>query len=251
MGDHSLQETSKAIGDAECESVLGAALGDTIDVFQGSFGLGLDCLVPVRLATASGDLIEVSETQQPELFGGISGAGANFGIVTSATFRVDDAPNNGRITSIDFLYPGSLKGSVWEVQKSFGDDLPSEMAPIFALFTNQTTGQIVIIANAVYFRPLDEAKQLVACAPLQTAFFGQGNSSDSPECAPGQWSNKYSIGLKQIDVPTLVSFFNCVHELYSQHRSMNGVVHIDLFENYLTNTSLLKPLYEFTQAARA
>ncbi|KAL4745582.1 hypothetical protein BDW72DRAFT_211212 [Aspergillus terricola var. indicus] len=270
------------MGNAECVGVVGAALGGTIGVFQGPLGLGLDSLVSVRLVTASGDLIEVSETQHPELFWGIRGAGANFGIVTSATFRVHDAPNDSKITSIDFLYPGSLNESIWEVLKSFDDDLPSELVLNFALSTNQTSGQSVIIANAAYLGPLDEAEELVAplraLGPLatatnivpwtqlqRTAFFGQANSSDSTECAAGQWSDGYSIGLKQTDVRTLVSFFNHVHEFYSQHPPINGIVLIErypntvtrsikiqvLFENYLTDSSLLEPLYEFTQAARA
>ncbi|KAL4997559.1 FAD-binding domain-containing protein [Aspergillus recurvatus] len=282
------------MGNAECVGVVGAALGGTIGVFQGPLGLGLDSLVSVRLVTASGDLIEVSKTQHPDLFWGIRGAGANFGIVTSATFRVHDAPNSGNITSIDFLYPGSLNASVWEVLKSFDDDIPSELVLNFAASIDQASGQSVIIANAAYFGPLDEAEELVAplraLGPLttatnivpwtqlqRTAFFGQGNTSDPTECIPGQWSDGYSIGLKQTDVPTLVSFFNSLHEFYSQHPSLNGIVLIErypnavtlsvpdgetayphreikiqvLFENYLTNSSLLEVLDEFTQAARA
>ena len=56
--------------------------------------------------------------------------------------------NNGKITGIDFLYPGSLNGSVWEVLKSFDDDMPGELVLNFALSINQTSGQLVIIANA-------------------------------------------------------------------------------------------------------
>lgn len=64
--------------------------GGIIGVLQGPLGLGLDSLVSVRLVTASSDLTEVSETQHPELFWGIREAGANSGIVTSATFRVHE-----------------------------------------------------------------------------------------------------------------------------------------------------------------
>lgn len=47
----------------------------------------IDALVSARLVTAQGEMVEVSKTENPDLFWAIRGAGANFGIVVSATFQ--------------------------------------------------------------------------------------------------------------------------------------------------------------------
>jgi FAD/FMN-containing dehydrogenase len=61
---------------------------------MGYFGLVLDGLVSARMVTADGRVVEVSETNNSDLFWGIRGAGANFGIITSATLQAaqDDRP---------------------------------------------------------------------------------------------------------------------------------------------------------------
>ena len=54
---------------------------------MGTFGLILDALVSARVVTATGEVIEVSDTHNEDLFWTIRGAGANFGIITEATFQ--------------------------------------------------------------------------------------------------------------------------------------------------------------------
>jgi len=130
------------MGNAECVGIMGATLGATIGPFQGLFGLGLDSLLSVRLVTATGQIITVSETEHPDLFWGLRGAGANFGIVTSATFRVHDAPNGGLVTSADFLYPSSANVSLWEALKTLDGNIPNELVLNFAVSFNSTSGEV-------------------------------------------------------------------------------------------------------------
>lgn len=243
------------MGNGQCVGVIGAALGGTVGVFQGPLGLGLDSLVSVRVVTAYGDLVEASTTQHADLFWGIRGAGANFGIVISATFRVYDALNHGNVTSIDFLYPGSANASIWEVLKSFDNEMPSELVLNVAASFDHTSGQGIILANAAYFGPQESAEELVAplraLGPLatatnivpwtqlqRTAFFGQENTTNPADCVPGQWSDGYSIGLKQTDVPTLVSFYNSLTEFYRENPSLTGLV---LFGRYPNTVTLSVP----------
>lgn len=57
----------------------------------------IDALVSVRLVSAKGDIVEASKTKNPDLFWGIRGAGANFGIIVSATYqarRITDGGDN-------------------------------------------------------------------------------------------------------------------------------------------------------------
>lgn len=138
----SLTLLPKALGNAKCVGVLGATLGGTVGIFQGLYGLGLDSLISVRLVTATGDLLTASATQNADLFWGVRGAGANFGIVLSATFEVYDAPNGGILTSTDFLYPTGANESVWQALRTFDDIIPDELA-IYIYITFNATAQVV------------------------------------------------------------------------------------------------------------
>lgn len=132
------------MGNAGCVGTMGATLGGTVGPWQGILGLGIDALLSVRLVTASGSLVTASKTENSELFWGLRGAGHNFGIVTSATFKVYDAPNNGNVTSIDFLYAGVSNGSVWEALKSFDDSMPNELSLTISTIFNSSTSTVCI-----------------------------------------------------------------------------------------------------------
>lgn len=131
-----------AFGNSRCVGLLGASLGGTVGVLQGILGLGVDYLDSVRMVTAAGELVEASTTQNADLFWGMRGAGANYGIVTSATFNLHDNVNGGNLTSIDLLYPGSANKTLFEVLKSYDDDIPSELTLNVVSAYNQTGAEV-------------------------------------------------------------------------------------------------------------
>lgn len=130
------------MGNAPCVGALGATLGGTVGAFQGLYGLGLDSLVSVTLVTASGDVVNASNTENVDLFWGIRGAGWNFGIVLSAVFQAHDAPNSGNITSADFIFPGSANASVWEALKTYDNNIPNELTLNLYVIYNSTSKEV-------------------------------------------------------------------------------------------------------------
>jgi FAD/FMN-containing dehydrogenase len=46
---------------------------------MGEVGMGVDNILSLRVVLASGDLVTVSKTSQPDLFWAMRGAGPNFG----------------------------------------------------------------------------------------------------------------------------------------------------------------------------
>jgi FAD binding domain/Berberine and berberine like len=70
--------------------VAGLTLGGGMGRLMRRFGLTIDNLASVDLLTADGEIVVVSDVSQPELFWGLRGAGANFGIALAFRFRLDE-----------------------------------------------------------------------------------------------------------------------------------------------------------------
>lgn len=110
-------------------------------------GLLLDALQSVRVVTATGALVRASRTENPDLFWALRGAGSNFGIVTSATYKVFDLTNNGEAMNADFVFPANANRTFFEIMRSFDDDLPKEFGitgvGLFNRSSNEVRGQII------------------------------------------------------------------------------------------------------------
>lgn len=119
-----------AIGSQPCVGVVGATLGGGVGRYNGLHGMLSDALQSAIMVTASGDCITVSATENSDLFWGMRGAGFNFGIVISATYRVYDLTNNGQVMNADFLYLANRSTAVFEYFKSM-TSLPAELSLIF------------------------------------------------------------------------------------------------------------------------
>lgn len=87
---------------------------------QGQYGLLTDNVISFELVQANGSATTASETQHPELFWALRGAGHNFGIVTSATYRIYDVPTGeGRLWSYEeYIFTHDKLESLYGVANS-------------------------------------------------------------------------------------------------------------------------------------
>jgi FAD/FMN-containing dehydrogenase len=129
--------------------VAGLTLGGGVGRLQRHFGLTIDNLVAVELVTADGRFVRASETDEPELFWGLRGAGWNFGVATAFEFRLHPfGPDLHRGLRI---YPASLAHDVWAVWDAFARTAPHAVSTIFGI---DRAGPTVDVPDAAGDEPI-------------------------------------------------------------------------------------------------
>lgn len=83
----------------------GVALGGGLGHLSRWLGAVVDSIVGYEMVTAEGKVVRVDEASDPELFWGMRGNGASFGIVTEFVVRLRDMPNGGIIRGAPILWP--------------------------------------------------------------------------------------------------------------------------------------------------
>jgi FAD/FMN-containing dehydrogenase len=77
-------------GDCGGVGVGGLATAGGVGWFVREHGLTIDHLRAVEMVLSDGSVVRASDEEHPDLFWAVRGAGANFGIVTSFEFEVDE-----------------------------------------------------------------------------------------------------------------------------------------------------------------
>src|SRR5262252_7845384 len=83
--DHETQAYGLATtgGTVSNTGIAGLTLGGGLGWLMGKHGLTIDNLASAELITADGTLLQVSASENPDLFWALRGGGGNFGVVTS------------------------------------------------------------------------------------------------------------------------------------------------------------------------
>jgi FAD/FMN-containing dehydrogenase len=144
--------------------VAGLTLGGGVGRLQRNFGLTIDNLLAVELVTADGRVVRASETEEPELFWGIRGAGWNYGIVTGFEFRLH--PFAGVLHRGVRIYPPNQAHEAWSVFRDYAPDAPDAVSLIFS------------IARA---EPAADYPASVAGGPIALIAFNHSGAADAVE----------------------------------------------------------------------
>src|SRR4029079_13168343 len=111
--------------------VPGLTLGGGVGRLQRRVGLNIDHLRAVELVTADGRLVRASADEEPELFWGLRGAGANFGVATSLEFNLHPFP--GTLHRGVHIPPATDIHEVWSTFRAFVASAPDTIAAIFTV----------------------------------------------------------------------------------------------------------------------
>lgn len=142
MASSNAANSCQATGSCTCVGFVGGTLGGGVGRYQGIHGLIIDNLLSVNLITAVGDQITVSATENTDLFWGIRGAGMNFGVITSATYKVADQTNGGQVQDADFVFTASQNVSFFNALASLQGTLPPELSLLTYVDYNATNGGV-------------------------------------------------------------------------------------------------------------
>lgn len=114
-------------------------LGGGLSLLASKVSYGSDAILRARLVTATGELIEVSDTSNPDLFWAIRGAGQHFGIVTSLTLQ-----------SQPLSILESDDATVWNGAIIFTADRAKELSEALAPILNDPSGPtcgLILVAS--------------------------------------------------------------------------------------------------------
>lgn len=111
--------------------VAGLTLGGGVGRLQRHFGLTIDNLAAVELVTADGRLVRASETDEPELFWGLRGAGWNFGIATAFEFRLQ--PFGPDLHRGVLTFAATQVHELWSQFRDYALRAPDTVSCIFGL----------------------------------------------------------------------------------------------------------------------
>jgi FAD/FMN-containing dehydrogenase len=148
--------------------VGGLTLGGGVGRLTRKHGLTLDNLLEVELVTAEGERVRASPDTEPELFWGMRGAGANFGIATSFELRLH--PVGPQVLAGIAVYPieraREVAAAFTAAMAAAPDEVTAGMgwfvAPPGPPFPPEVAGRPVVVVNATHCGPLPGAERDLA-----------------------------------------------------------------------------------------
>jgi FAD/FMN-containing dehydrogenase len=153
------------VGVVSHTGLAGLTLGGGMGRLQRKHGLTIDNLRAVEVATADGRLVRASADEHPELFWGLRGAGANFGVATSFEFGLH--PLEGVVTQGSVTHPLERAVELGALFRQIAVEGPNELmatfnmslAPPAADFPPEVAGRPIVELTVVHSGTAQEAER--------------------------------------------------------------------------------------------
>jgi FAD/FMN-containing dehydrogenase len=198
------------LGDTGSVGIGGITLAGGIGFLARKNGLTIDDLLAAEIVTADGQVVEVSEDSEPDLFWAIRGGESNFGVATRLRLRLHEISDIVGGMLILPATPETITGFV-----GAAEDAPDELstianvmiAPPMPFVPEEAHGKPVILAQAAYVGPVEQADEVFApfralaepladmVRPMRYPDLYEGGPEPSPQFAAG--SNFFSDSLDE------------------------------------------------------
>jgi FAD/FMN-containing dehydrogenase len=147
--------------------LAGLTLGGGIGWLMRKYGLTVDQLLAVDMVTADGELVRASESENPDLFWGVRGAGGNFGIVTEFEFRLN--PVGPIVLSGPIIWPMEQSANVLRFYRDWITDVPDELTTVVVhrrippspMFPAEFHGRPVVMVVCCYAGPVQDGEKVI------------------------------------------------------------------------------------------
>jgi FAD/FMN-containing dehydrogenase/pimeloyl-ACP methyl ester carboxylesterase len=224
--DAATQEHGLAVtgGRMSSTGIGGLVLGGGSGWIERKCGYAVDNLLALELVTADGRILEVSETEHPDLFWAARGAGANFGVATRFELRLH--PIGPTVLGGILIYPAPMAAAVLRNFRDAMADAPDEVGSAVALLTaphhdfvpeavrgQPVVGVLLCYAGAVEdgeaaLRPLREfgPPALDLVEPMPYTAVQQLLDADYPSGMRNYWTGEFLRGLPDEAIDVLVAF---------------------------------------------
>jgi FAD/FMN-containing dehydrogenase len=153
--------------------VGGLTLGGGEGYLGRLLGMSVDNLVSIDIVTADGGLVMASEEREPDLFWGMRGCGANFGVVTGFEFQLH--PVGTTVFTGDLFFDGDDGLRVLRAFRDLAAEAPDALSLAAGVGTAkeapflppEIVGRTIVAVSYAYFGDPDEGARLAR--PLREA----------------------------------------------------------------------------------
>jgi FAD/FMN-containing dehydrogenase len=154
---HGLAVTGGAISTT---GIAGFTLGGGLGWLMGIHGLAADNLLSVELVNADGEVLNVTEESDPDLFWALRGGGGNFGVATSLEYRVHPLRE---VTGGLIAHPFEAAGDVLRFYREFTESVPDELTVFAGLVYAPGSSDLRLAAYVVcHAGPTEQAQKDLA-----------------------------------------------------------------------------------------
>jgi FAD/FMN-containing dehydrogenase len=160
--DHETQAHGLATtgGTVSNTGVAGLTLGGGLGWLMGKHGLTVDNLISADVVTADGAFRKASAQDDPDLYWALRGGGGNFGVVTSAEYRLHPVT---QVLGGMVIYPLDQARDVLRFYRDFCPTLPDE-AEAYAAVLTAPQGMPVVALILGYNGSLAEGERVLGPA---------------------------------------------------------------------------------------
>lgn len=253
-------------GACDCVGFISPLLGGGHGWLEGRYGLLTDNVVSLRLVLANGTAITVSSTQHADLFWGLRGAGHNFGIVTSVSYRIyDRTPEIDSFATALFTFRHDKLEQVFTIANQW---LAEKIRPVELMYIGLITfdptidSQQPIVQFQLHWNggagaiPRRYTEPFTALKPIRVEYSHPslleinaltGASLSGPTCANGHGRQQFPTDLSIWDLSNLRAVLSIFSTFPPSFRN-NSLM---LLEGYATNRVLEIPAQTTAYALRS
>jgi FAD/FMN-containing dehydrogenase len=156
------------VGINSTTGISGLTLGGGFGWLTRKYGMTIDNLVSADLVTATGKKLQISETENGDLFWAIRGGGGNFGVVTQYEFKLH--PVGPQIMAGLIVFPLAEAKQVLQRYRDFVASAPEELsvwvvlrqAPPLPFLPAEVHGKEVIVLPMFYVGDPAQGEKLIA-----------------------------------------------------------------------------------------